>query len=180
MGRRIQGHPPRGPPSSGTLPLGPPIMVTARPDALLLSRLCRPSWWFCAFPYSFLIFVYDEIRKLILRRNPGGEGARWARGKGWGAGPGSWRGCGSGAGCLPLTSLTLSPPPASLPCWPLSNPLVASCPPGLLLSLPCASAPCGFFLRHARSLSERLSMPGSPVSFSSVFSPGWVEKETYY
>lgn len=32
----------------------------------------RPSWWFCAFPYSFLIFVYDEIRKLILRRNPGG------------------------------------------------------------------------------------------------------------
>lgn len=41
--------------------------------------LCRPSWWFCAFPYSFLIFVYDEIRKLILRRNPGGEG-RMARG----------------------------------------------------------------------------------------------------
>ncbi|NXF27784.1 AT1A3 ATPase, partial [Rhodinocichla rosea] len=34
----------------------------------------RPSWWFCAFPYSFLIFVYDEIRKLILRRNPGGLG----------------------------------------------------------------------------------------------------------
>uniref|UniRef100_A0AAY4AD87 Sodium/potassium-transporting ATPase subunit alpha n=1 Tax=Denticeps clupeoides TaxID=299321 RepID=A0AAY4AD87_9TELE len=32
----------------------------------------RPSWWFCAFPYSFLIFVYDEIRKLLLRRNPGG------------------------------------------------------------------------------------------------------------
>uniref|UniRef100_A0A8D3BTS8 Sodium/potassium-transporting ATPase subunit alpha n=1 Tax=Scophthalmus maximus TaxID=52904 RepID=A0A8D3BTS8_SCOMX len=34
--------------------------------------LRMPSWWFCAFPYSFLIFVYDEIRKLILRRNPGG------------------------------------------------------------------------------------------------------------
>lgn len=45
--------------------------------------LCRPSWWFCAFPYSFLIFVYDEIRKLILRRNPGGEGC--------GAGPGHRR-----------------------------------------------------------------------------------------
>uniref|UniRef100_A0A8C1RLK8 Sodium/potassium-transporting ATPase subunit alpha n=1 Tax=Cyprinus carpio TaxID=7962 RepID=A0A8C1RLK8_CYPCA len=29
-------------------------------------------WWFCALPYSLLIFVYDEIRKLILRRNPGG------------------------------------------------------------------------------------------------------------
>uniref|UniRef100_A0AAY4DK62 Sodium/potassium-transporting ATPase subunit alpha n=1 Tax=Denticeps clupeoides TaxID=299321 RepID=A0AAY4DK62_9TELE len=36
------------------------------------SFVCLPSWWFCAFPYSFLIFVYDEIRKLILRRNPGG------------------------------------------------------------------------------------------------------------
>uniref|UniRef100_A0A3P8R8U2 Sodium/potassium-transporting ATPase subunit alpha n=1 Tax=Astatotilapia calliptera TaxID=8154 RepID=A0A3P8R8U2_ASTCA len=35
--------------------------------------LHRPTWWFCAFPYSFLIFVYDEARKLILRRNPGGE-----------------------------------------------------------------------------------------------------------
>nr|XP_020664733.1 sodium/potassium-transporting ATPase subunit alpha-2-like [Pogona vitticeps] len=29
-------------------------------------------WWFCAFPFSLLIFVYDEIRKLILRLNPGG------------------------------------------------------------------------------------------------------------
>lgn len=55
--------------SSGTLPLAP---VVAHADTLLLSHLCRPSWWFCAFPYSFLIFVYDEIRKLILRRNPGG------------------------------------------------------------------------------------------------------------
>lgn len=33
----------------------------------------RPNWWFCAFPYSLLIFIYDEIRKLILRRSPGGE-----------------------------------------------------------------------------------------------------------
>lgn len=40
---------------------------------LLLPFSLRPSWWFCAFPYSFLIFVYDEIRKLILRRNPGGK-----------------------------------------------------------------------------------------------------------
>ncbi|KAM4644546.1 LOW QUALITY PROTEIN: sodium/potassium-transporting ATPase subunit alpha-2-like [Amazona ochrocephala] len=30
------------------------------------------SWWFCAFPYSLLIFAYDEVRKLILRRYPGG------------------------------------------------------------------------------------------------------------
>ncbi|XP_056592491.1 sodium/potassium-transporting ATPase subunit alpha-1-like [Triplophysa dalaica] len=32
----------------------------------------RPLWWFCAFPYALLIFVYDEIRKYILRQNPGG------------------------------------------------------------------------------------------------------------
>uniref|UniRef100_A0A7N6A8F6 Sodium/potassium-transporting ATPase subunit alpha n=1 Tax=Anabas testudineus TaxID=64144 RepID=A0A7N6A8F6_ANATE len=30
-------------------------------------------WWFCAFPYSLLIFIYDEVRKLILRRCPGGK-----------------------------------------------------------------------------------------------------------
>uniref|UniRef100_A0A6Q2XGH7 Sodium/potassium-transporting ATPase subunit alpha n=1 Tax=Esox lucius TaxID=8010 RepID=A0A6Q2XGH7_ESOLU len=30
------------------------------------------SWWFCALPYSLLIFIYDEVRKLIIRRSPGG------------------------------------------------------------------------------------------------------------
>ncbi|KAI1305851.1 Sodium/potassium-transporting ATPase subunit alpha [Halotydeus destructor] len=30
------------------------------------------SWWLIAIPFSILIFVYDEIRRLILRRNPGG------------------------------------------------------------------------------------------------------------
>uniref|UniRef100_A0A8C6UTA5 Sodium/potassium-transporting ATPase subunit alpha n=1 Tax=Neogobius melanostomus TaxID=47308 RepID=A0A8C6UTA5_9GOBI len=30
-------------------------------------------WWFCALPYSLLIFVYDEVRKYILRRCPGGN-----------------------------------------------------------------------------------------------------------
>merc|ERR1719167_302989 len=30
------------------------------------------NWWFPAFPFSLLIFIYDEVRKLILRRNPGG------------------------------------------------------------------------------------------------------------
>ncbi|XP_060053656.1 sodium/potassium-transporting ATPase subunit alpha-4-like isoform X2 [Erinaceus europaeus] len=29
-------------------------------------------WWLCALPYSFLIFVYDETRKLIIRHRPGG------------------------------------------------------------------------------------------------------------
>uniref|UniRef100_A0A8C5KC08 ATPase, Na+/K+ transporting, alpha 3 polypeptide n=1 Tax=Jaculus jaculus TaxID=51337 RepID=A0A8C5KC08_JACJA len=50
-------------------------------DVALRMYPLKPSWWFCAFPYSFLIFVYDEIRKLILRRNPGGEGL--ARGERW-------------------------------------------------------------------------------------------------
>uniref|UniRef100_A0A8C5R795 Sodium/potassium-transporting ATPase subunit alpha n=1 Tax=Leptobrachium leishanense TaxID=445787 RepID=A0A8C5R795_9ANUR len=42
-------------------------------DIALRMYPLKPSWWFCAFPYSFLIFVYDEIRKLILRRHPGGK-----------------------------------------------------------------------------------------------------------
>lgn len=49
-------------PSSGRQCLIPFVFVSS-----------RPNWWFCAFPYSLLIFIYDEIRKLILRRSPGGE-----------------------------------------------------------------------------------------------------------
>ncbi|GFS76136.1 hypothetical protein NPIL_367141 [Nephila pilipes] len=30
------------------------------------------NWWFPAIPFSILIFVYDELRRFILRRNPGG------------------------------------------------------------------------------------------------------------
>ncbi|KAJ3583179.1 hypothetical protein NHX12_034389 [Muraenolepis orangiensis] len=41
-------------------------------DLALRMYPLKPSWWFCAFPYSFLIFVYDEVRKLLIRRNPGG------------------------------------------------------------------------------------------------------------
>ncbi|EPY88987.1 sodium/potassium-transporting ATPase subunit alpha-2 precursor, partial [Camelus ferus] len=33
----------------------------------------KVTWWFCAFPYSLLIFIYDEVRKLILRRYPGAD-----------------------------------------------------------------------------------------------------------
>ncbi|XP_047472443.1 sodium/potassium-transporting ATPase subunit alpha-like isoform X1 [Penaeus chinensis] len=29
-------------------------------------------WWLPALPFSLLIFIYDEIRRFILRRNPGG------------------------------------------------------------------------------------------------------------
>uniref|UniRef100_A0A671PM19 Sodium/potassium-transporting ATPase subunit alpha n=1 Tax=Sinocyclocheilus anshuiensis TaxID=1608454 RepID=A0A671PM19_9TELE len=41
-------------------------------DVALRMYPLKLNWWFCAFPYSLLIFIYDEIRKLILRRNPGG------------------------------------------------------------------------------------------------------------
>ena len=30
------------------------------------------NWWFPAIPFSILIFVFDEVRKWILRNNPGG------------------------------------------------------------------------------------------------------------
>merc|ERR1719225_929447 len=30
------------------------------------------NWWFPAVPFSILIFVFDELRKWILRENPGG------------------------------------------------------------------------------------------------------------
>ncbi|GCC27312.1 sodium/potassium-transporting ATPase subunit alpha [Chiloscyllium punctatum] len=32
----------------------------------------KPNWWFCAFPYSLIIFLYDEMRRFLIRRNPGG------------------------------------------------------------------------------------------------------------
>uniref|UniRef100_A0A3Q3JGI7 Sodium/potassium-transporting ATPase subunit alpha n=1 Tax=Monopterus albus TaxID=43700 RepID=A0A3Q3JGI7_MONAL len=41
-------------------------------DVALRMYPLKPWWWFCAFPYSLLIFVYDEARRYILRRNPGG------------------------------------------------------------------------------------------------------------
>ena len=30
------------------------------------------NWWFPALPFSVVIFIYDELRKFLLRRNPGG------------------------------------------------------------------------------------------------------------
>ncbi|XP_028972313.2 sodium/potassium-transporting ATPase subunit alpha-1 [Esox lucius] len=36
-------------------------------DVALRMYPLRPNWWFCALPYSILIFVYDEIRKWIIR-----------------------------------------------------------------------------------------------------------------
>uniref|UniRef100_A0A8C8GGS0 Sodium/potassium-transporting ATPase subunit alpha n=1 Tax=Oncorhynchus tshawytscha TaxID=74940 RepID=A0A8C8GGS0_ONCTS len=49
------------------------LSYTPGMDVALRMFPLKPSWWFCAVPYSVLIFVYDEIRKLLIRRNPGGK-----------------------------------------------------------------------------------------------------------
>ncbi|XP_067679922.1 sodium/potassium-transporting ATPase subunit alpha-like [Haliotis asinina] len=41
-------------------------------DQGLRMQHLRLSWWFPAMPFSLVIFIYDECRKFILRRNPGG------------------------------------------------------------------------------------------------------------
>nr|AYN73065.1 sodium/potassium-transporting ATPase subunit alpha [Pinctada fucata] len=41
-------------------------------DQGLRMQNLRFTWWFPAMPFSLLIFIYDECRKYILRRNPGG------------------------------------------------------------------------------------------------------------
>lgn len=45
------------------------------PGMPILLRLypLKLSWWFPALPFSFLIFIFDEARRFILRRNPGGQ-----------------------------------------------------------------------------------------------------------
>jgi sodium/potassium-transporting ATPase subunit alpha len=35
-------------------------------------RPMNASWWFCGVPFSLLIFVYDEIRRFLIRKYPGG------------------------------------------------------------------------------------------------------------
>uniref|UniRef100_A0A4W3ISJ8 Sodium/potassium-transporting ATPase subunit alpha n=2 Tax=Callorhinchus milii TaxID=7868 RepID=A0A4W3ISJ8_CALMI len=45
-------------------------------DIALRMYPLKLSWWFCAIPYSLLIFVYDEIRKFILRRKRANERVR--------------------------------------------------------------------------------------------------------
>ncbi|KAF7244310.1 Sodium/potassium-transporting ATPase subunit alpha-2 [Varanus komodoensis] len=41
-------------------------------DVALRMFPLRITWWLCALPFSLLIFVYDEVRKLIIRRQPEG------------------------------------------------------------------------------------------------------------
>uniref|UniRef100_A0A7N5ZW06 Sodium/potassium-transporting ATPase subunit alpha n=1 Tax=Anabas testudineus TaxID=64144 RepID=A0A7N5ZW06_ANATE len=40
-------------------------------DVMFLCFCFRVQWWFVPLPYGILIFVYDEIRKLGVRRHPG-------------------------------------------------------------------------------------------------------------
>lgn len=44
------------------------------PGMPILLRLypLKFTWWLVPIPFSLLIFVYDEMRRFILRRNPGG------------------------------------------------------------------------------------------------------------
>jgi sodium/potassium-transporting ATPase subunit alpha len=41
-------------------------------DKMLRMYPLKWNWWIPAMPFSLMIFVYDEIRRFILRRNPGG------------------------------------------------------------------------------------------------------------
>ncbi|XP_040594548.1 sodium/potassium-transporting ATPase subunit alpha-4 isoform X3 [Mesocricetus auratus] len=48
------------------------LSYTPGMDVALRMYPLKINWWFCAIPYSALIFIYDEGRKLIIRRRPGG------------------------------------------------------------------------------------------------------------
>ena len=39
----------------------------------------RAEWWLTAIGFSLLIFVYDELRKLAIRKWPGGGAGRAQR-----------------------------------------------------------------------------------------------------
>ena len=41
-------------------------------DAMLRMYPLDWTWWFIPMPFSLIIFTYDEIRKTLIRRNPGG------------------------------------------------------------------------------------------------------------
>jgi sodium/potassium-transporting ATPase subunit alpha len=48
------------------------IQYTPGLNTGLRLRPMNASWWFIAIPFSILIFVYDEMRRYLIRRNPGG------------------------------------------------------------------------------------------------------------
>ena len=42
-------------------------------NTALRLRPLNLTWWFCGVPFSLAIFIYDEIRRYLIRRNPGGK-----------------------------------------------------------------------------------------------------------
>ncbi|XP_015784858.1 sodium/potassium-transporting ATPase subunit alpha [Tetranychus urticae] len=48
------------------------LSYTPGMDVVLKLYPLKASWWFPAMPFSLLILIYDEARRFILRRNPGG------------------------------------------------------------------------------------------------------------
>lgn len=42
-------------------------------NTALRLRPLNVTWWFCGVPFSLAIFIYDEIRRYLIRRNPGGK-----------------------------------------------------------------------------------------------------------
>ncbi|XP_032701503.1 sodium/potassium-transporting ATPase subunit alpha-4 [Lontra canadensis] len=48
------------------------LSYTPGTDTALRMYPLKLPWWLCATPYSLLIFIYDEIRKLTIRSHPGG------------------------------------------------------------------------------------------------------------
>ncbi|KAF7241233.1 Potassium-transporting ATPase alpha chain 2 [Varanus komodoensis] len=49
------------------------IIRKTRRNSIFQQGLFRFQYWFVAMPYAFLIWVYDEIRKLFIRRYPGSK-----------------------------------------------------------------------------------------------------------
>ena len=41
-------------------------------DAMLRMYPLEWTWWFIPMPFSFIIFAYDELRKMLIRKYPDG------------------------------------------------------------------------------------------------------------
>ncbi|KAK7482080.1 hypothetical protein BaRGS_00026664 [Batillaria attramentaria] len=52
------------------------LSYTPGMDKMLRTKPLQPQWWFVAIPFSILIELYDEGRRFIIRRNPGGFAER--------------------------------------------------------------------------------------------------------
>ena len=48
------------------------LSYTPGMDAILRMFPLEWFWWFIPMPFSLFIFLYDEIRKMLIRKNPGG------------------------------------------------------------------------------------------------------------